>query len=74
MPLPEPFSDVEHLQLVIRRYLNKQIREDFRDLFGDNENWEPEVGTTLLEVDVVFVFLTILAIGNYGCCALRSKS
>lgn len=46
MALPEPFSDIEHLQLVIRRYLNKQIREDFRDLFGDSEVWEPEVGTT----------------------------
>ena len=46
MPLPEPFSDIEHLQLVIRRYLNKQIREDFRDVFGDGNTWEPEVGTT----------------------------
>lgn len=46
MALPEPFSDIEHLQLTIRRYLNKQIREDFRDLFGDGDAWEPEVGTT----------------------------
>lgn len=46
MALPEPFSDIEHLQLVIRRYLNKQIREDFRDLFGDSDVWEPEIGTT----------------------------
>lgn len=46
MPLPEPFSDIEHLQLTIRRYCNKQIREDFRDLFGDSDSWEPEVGTT----------------------------
>lgn len=46
MALPEPFSDIEHLQLVVRRYLNKQIREDFRDLFGDSDTWEPEVGTT----------------------------
>lgn len=46
MTLPEPFSDIEHLQLTIRRYLNKQIREDFRDLFGENDTWEPEVGTT----------------------------
>jgi len=46
MALPEPFSDIEHLQLVIRRYLNKQIREDFRDMFGDGDTWEPEVGTT----------------------------
>lgn len=46
MPLPEPFSDIEHLQLVIRRYLNKQIREDFKDIFNGGETWEPEVGTT----------------------------
>lgn len=46
MALPEPFSDIEHLQLTIRRYLNKQIREDFRDLFGNGDTWEPEVGTT----------------------------
>lgn len=46
MALPEPFSDIEHLKLVTRRYLNKQIREDFRDLFGDGDTWEPEVGTT----------------------------
>lgn len=46
MALPEPFSDIEHLQLTIRRYLNKQIRADFRDMFGDGDSWEPEVGTT----------------------------
>ena len=46
MPLPEPFSDIEHLQLTIRRYCNKQIREDFRDVFGTGDSWEPEVGTT----------------------------
>lgn len=41
MALPEPFSNVEHLQAVVRRYLNKQIREDFRDLFGNSDTWEP---------------------------------
>jgi|GEM_PF-664839 len=46
MTLPEPFSDIEHLQLTVRRYLNKQIREDFRDLFGSGDTWEPEIGTT----------------------------
>lgn len=46
MALPEPFSDIEHLQSVARRYLNKQIREDFRDKFGDDDTWEPEIGTT----------------------------
>lgn len=46
MALPEPFGDIEHLQVVIRRYLNKQIRADFKDIFGDGDTWEPEVGTT----------------------------
>lgn len=44
MAIPSDFNEVEHLQSVIRRYLNKQIREDFQDL-GD-ENWEPSVTTT----------------------------
>lgn len=44
MPIPAEFSDTEHLQTTIKRYLNKQIIEDFRDLGG--ENWQPEVGTT----------------------------
>lgn len=46
MALPEPFNDVEHFQTVVRRYCNRQIREDFRDLFGDGDSWEPEIGTT----------------------------
>lgn len=46
MALPEPFSDIEHLQLVVRRYLNREIRQDFKDIFGDGDTWEPEVGTT----------------------------
>lgn len=46
MALPEPFSDIEHLQMVVRRYLNKEIRQDFKDIFGDGDTWEPEVGTT----------------------------
>lgn len=44
MAIPSDFNEVEHLQSVIRRYLNKQIREDFQDLGG--ENWEPSVTTT----------------------------
>jgi hypothetical protein len=46
MALPEPFSDIKHLQLVVRRYLNKQIREDFRDLHNENGGWDPEINTT----------------------------
>ena len=44
MAIPPEFNDVEHLQSVIRRYLNKQIKEDFQDL-GD-DTWEPDVTTT----------------------------
>lgn len=46
MALPEPFSDIEHLQLVVRRELNRDIREHFRDLHDENGNWEPEIATT----------------------------
>lgn len=42
--LPQEFSEVEHLQNLIRRYINKEIREHFRDI-GD-DNWEPDVSTT----------------------------
>ncbi len=44
MAVPPEFNEVEHLQATIRRYVNRQIREDFQDLGGDN--WEPETGTT----------------------------
>lgn len=44
MAIPPEFNEVEHLQSVIRRYINKQVREDFRDLGGDD--WEPDVTTT----------------------------
>lgn len=46
MPLPEPFSDVEHFQMVIRKYVNKLIREDFKDLADEAGNWDPNVTTT----------------------------
>lgn len=44
MAIPPEFNEVEQLQSVIRRYVNKQVKEDFQDLGGDD--WEPEVGTT----------------------------
>jgi hypothetical protein len=44
MPLPDPFSDVEHVQALIRRYINKEIREHFSDLGGDD--WDPDITTT----------------------------
>lgn len=44
MALPSEFSEVEHLQATIRRYLNREIRNHFSDL-GDRY-WEPEVTTS----------------------------
>ena len=44
MALPDPFSDVEQLQALVRRTLNREVREHFSDLGGDD--WDPEVGTT----------------------------
>lgn len=44
MAIPPEFNEVEHIQSVTRRYLNRQVREDFQDLGGDD--WEPETGTT----------------------------
>jgi hypothetical protein len=44
MAIPPEFNNVEHLQSLVRRYVNKEIRSNFADL-GD-ETWEPEVGTT----------------------------
>lgn len=46
MALPEPFSDVEHWQRVVRREYNDEIREHFRDKFEDNNNWDAEIETT----------------------------
>lgn len=43
MAIPAEFSETEHLQNLIRLYVNKMIREDFRDLGGDA--WEPDVTT-----------------------------
>lgn len=44
MAIPAEFSEVEHLQSLIRRYLNKQVRDDFQDLGGND--WDPDVTTT----------------------------
>lgn len=46
MALPPEFNDVENFQEVVRRYINKQLREDFKDLHDANGNWEPDVTTT----------------------------
>lgn len=43
MALPEGFNDFEHLQDLLRRFQNRQVRDWFADL-GD-ENWEPDVST-----------------------------
>lgn len=44
MALPDGFNKVEHLQAMVRRYINKEVREHFKDL-GD-DFWEPEATTT----------------------------
>lgn len=44
MALPDGFNKIEHLQAMIRRYINKEVREHFKDL-GD-DFWEPEASTT----------------------------
>lgn len=46
MALPEPFSDIEHWQRVVRREYNDEIREHFRDKFGEAGNWDAEIETT----------------------------
>lgn len=46
MPIPADFNNNEHLQAVVRRYLNREIREAFRDLNNEDGNWEPSVGTS----------------------------
>ncbi|MGB3201115.1 MAG: hypothetical protein WBA99_09440 [Nodosilinea sp.] len=44
MTLPENFSEAEHLQDLFRRYANRQVREFFNDLGG--EDWDPDISTT----------------------------
>lgn len=44
MALPDNFSEAEHLQDLFRRYANRQVREFFSDLGG--EDWDPDIGTT----------------------------
>lgn len=46
MALPEPFSDVEHWQRVVRREFNDEIRDHFKDKFGEAGNWDAEIETT----------------------------
>lgn len=44
MSLPDNFSEAEHLQDLFRRYANRQVREFFADLGG--EDWSPDISTT----------------------------
>lgn len=44
MALPDNFSEAEHLQDLFRRYANRQVREFFADLGG--EDWSPDISTT----------------------------
>ena len=43
MPIPPEFSEVEHLQGVIRKWMNREIRQFFSDLGGDE--WDPDLTT-----------------------------
>jgi hypothetical protein len=43
MPLPPEFSQVEHLQSVIRKWLNREVRDYFIELGGDE--WDPDITT-----------------------------
>ena len=43
MPLPNNFSPAEHLQDILKKTLNREVREWFSDV-GD-ENWQPDVTT-----------------------------
>lgn len=44
MVLPSNFSEAEHLQDLFRRYANRQVRDFFQDLGG--EDWDPDISTT----------------------------
>lgn len=44
MTIPPEFSEMEHLQSVLRRIINGEIKAAFREVDGDD--WQPEVGTT----------------------------
>ncbi|MGD1906449.1 MAG: hypothetical protein ACFB0C_10710 [Leptolyngbyaceae cyanobacterium] len=44
MPLPDNFSPSEHLQDLTRKYINRQVRNFFQDLGG--EDWDPDITTT----------------------------
>jgi len=43
MPLPPEFRHVEHLQSVILRWINREVRDYFIDLGGDE--WDPDITT-----------------------------
>jgi len=43
MALPPDFAAQEHLQSVVRRWVNREIREYFQDVGGDE--WDPDITT-----------------------------
>lgn len=43
MTLPAEFSHVEHLQSVIRKWLNREVRDYFQDVGGDE--WDEDITT-----------------------------
>jgi hypothetical protein len=44
MPIPDNFSPSEHLQDLVKGYMNREVREFFQDLGG--EDWDPDISTT----------------------------
>lgn len=44
MPLPDQFSPAEFLQDLTRRYMNREVRDFFQDLGG--EDWDPDITTS----------------------------
>lgn len=44
MPLPQNFSDSEHLQDLVKKYINREVKDFFQDVGG--EDWDPDISTT----------------------------
>lgn len=43
MPIPPEFQEQEHLQSVVRRWINREVRDYFSDLGGDD--WDPDLNS-----------------------------
>lgn len=45
MPIPQSFNEIEHFQSVVRRYVNRLVKEDFKDLNDAQGNWTPDISS-----------------------------